>query len=394
MNRKRFIIVVLDSVGVGALPDAPSFGSGDITANTLGHIAAKSKLQLPNLHKLGIGNITTLPLVPPVARPQGAWGKMASQAHGMDTTSGHWEMAGLIPEFAMPTFPNGFPQELIDAFAAACGRGVLGNCVASGTEIIARLGQAHLETGKLIVYTSADSVFQIAAHEQVVPLPELYDACKKARALLQGPLGVGRVIARPFVGEPGSFRRTDNRQDFSLNPPPGGLLQQVRRAGEQVLAIGKIWDIFAGQEIDAALPGHNNQQSIESLHKALSEQESGLIFANLVDFDSKYGHRNDIQGYAMALMDFDSKLPELLQLLRQEDILVITADHGNDPSSPGSDHNREYVPLLAAGPRVLPVNLGVRSTFADLGQTVADYFSAPPIPRGKSFLAEIIGTKE
>ncbi|MEG1661845.1 MAG: phosphopentomutase, partial [Clostridiales bacterium] len=378
-----------DSLGVGALPDAAAFGAGDTDANTLAHIAANTDLAIPNLAKLGMANILPLRNVAAIDRPAGAWGKMASMARGMDTTSGHWEMVGLLLSAAMPTFPQGFPTPLIDALIRATGRGVLGNCVASGTEIIERLGQEHLATGKLIVYTSADSVLQIAAHERKIDLTELYDICLRARGILQGPYGVGRVIARPFVGVPGAFRRTENRRDFSLLPPAGGLLAKLRAAGIPVVAIGKIFDIFAGQDIDQALPGHNNSQSIASLKQALAMQEQGLIFANLVDFDSLYGHRNDAKGYGRALMDFDQEVPALLDLLGEEDILVITADHGNDPCSPSSDHNREYVPLLVAGAQVTGMPLGIRRTFADLGQTAAAYFGIQPLAVGTSFMDQL-----
>ncbi|MCR4962987.1 MAG: phosphopentomutase [Firmicutes bacterium] len=387
---KRFFIVVLDSVGIGALPDAANFGDGDVQANTLAHVAQATGLRLPVMERLGLANIADLPGMKSRVCPQAAWGKMASQAKGMDTTSGHWEMAGLILDSPLPTFPQGFPTSLMETLSAAWGREVLGNCVASGTEIIARLGQAHMESGKLIVYTSADSVLQIAAHEETVPLEELYRDCQLARDILQGPYGVGRVIARPFVGRPGAFVRTDNRRDFSLQPPAGGLLAKVRAAGKTVVSIGKIEDIFAGQDIDLALPGHNNGQSVDSLKQALRQVEEGLIFANLVEFDSKYGHRNDPQGYAQALADFDQALPALLDLLRPEDIFAITADHGNDPCSPGTDHNREYVPLLLCGPRVKPVHLGVRATFADLGQTAAAYLGGAALRCGESFLTEIL----
>lgn len=386
---KRIVITVMDSVGVGALPDADKYHS--LGANTLGHISEHNDLRLPTMERLGIGNILPLRTILPADEPLAAYGKMASIAAGMDTTSGHWEIAGLPLREPLPTYPNGFPPAVIDAFSAAIGHGVLGNCVASGTEIIRHLGEEHLATGKPIVYTSADSVFQIAAHEELYPPPELYEFCRKARAILQGEHGVGRVIARPFVGRiAADFRRTENRRDFSLRPPAGGLLEQVRAAGLPVTSIGKIADIFAGCDIDQALPGHSNAESMRSLYQALQSPAGGLIFANFVDFDALYGHRNDVAGYAKALQEFDAGLAQALTLLRAEDIFLLTADHGNDPLSPGTDHNREYVPLLAYGQRVRPVSLGVRASFADLGQTAAAYLGVKPLAAGESFLAEIM----
>jgi len=386
---KRFIIAVLDSVGVGALPDAERYDS--LGANTLGHVAEHTHLSLPNLQKLGLGNILPLNKVPPAEPPLAAWGKMAESSAGMDTTTGHWEMAGLLLDKPMPTFPDGFPQGFIDDFCSRIGRGVLGNKTASGTRIIDELGREHLETGKLIVYTSADSVFQIAAHESVVPPEQLYEYCRIARELLVGDLAVGRVIARPFVDDyRGGFIRTENRRDFSLAPPPGGLLANCRAAGRPVVAVGKIGDVFAGQDISIAMPGHNNRQSAASLVRALKSPVAGLIFANFVDFDTLYGHRNDLEGYRSALEEFDTMLPQLLEELQDEDILALCADHGNDPSTGGSDHNREYVPLLVCGLLVRPVPLGVRPTFADLGQTAAEYLGVAPLPAGRSFLREIL----
>ncbi len=385
---KRFIIAVMDSVGVGALPDAAHYDS--LGANTLGHVAESYHLHLPNLEKLGLGNILPLANLPAAAQPLAAWGKMAAQSAGMDTTTGHWEMAGLILDKPMPTFPQGFPEDFIAAFRRRVGRGVLGNKVASGTQIIDELGRAHLETGKLIVYTSADSVFQIAAHESLVPPEQLYDYCRIAREMLSGDLAVGRVIARPFVDDfRGGFIRTENRRDFSLLPPPGGLLASCRAAGRPVVAIGKIHDVFAGQDISVSMPGHNNRQTAASLVRALKSPVSGLIFANFVDFDTLYGHRNDSQGYGRALEEFDLLLSQVLDELLDEDILVICADHGNDPTLGGTDHNREYVPLLVYGEPVRPVALGIRATFADLGQTAAAYLNAAPLPAGKSFLEQL-----
>lgn len=385
----RFIIIVLDSLGVGELPDAAEYNS--VGANTLGHIAAGQQLCIPHLRQLGLANIIPLNKVEPVAAPRAAYGKMAASSAGMDTTSGHWEISGILLPQRMPTYPHGFPQPIISALEEAIGRGVLGNCVASGTEIIQRLGAEHLRTGKPIVYTSADSVLQIAAHEDIVPVAQLYAMCQAARAIMSGPHGVGRVIARPFVGNAREgFIRTGNRKDFSLQPPAGNLLQQVVQKGLPVISIGKIYDIFAGSNITRVYEGHNNEQSAASVLRALQENAQGLIFANFVDFDMLYGHRNDLPGYAAAIEHFDEFLGALLPALVPDDILAICADHGNDPSTPGTDHNREYVPLLVYGAKVAPRSLGIRSTFADLGQTAAAYLDAAPLPAGRSFLAELV----
>lgn len=389
---RRFIITVLDSVGCGALPDAAGYQS--IGANTLLHVAEACPLQLPHLQQLGLGNILPLPNLAATHTPAAAYGKMAERSAGMDTTTGHWEIAGLVLEAPLPTYPDGFPAEVIEPFSAAIGRGVLGNCVASGTKIINDLGVLHLQTGKPIVYTSADSVFQIAAHEEICPPQQLYDYCQVARQILQGKHGVGRVIARPFIGnaEEG-FQRTTNRRDFSLQPPPGGLTEAVAAANLPVVSIGKIYDIFAGAGITDSLPGHTNEEACQSLLTALQTFQSGLLFANLVDFDMLYGHRNDVAGYAGALEQFDRFLPALLAALGEEDILVICADHGNDPASAKTDHDREYVPLLVYGQAVQPQNLGVRESFADLGQTAAEYLRAPALPAGKSFLTTLLENK-
>jgi len=384
---KRAIIVVLDSVGVGAAAQLAPLDNPH--ANTLAHVVEAAQLRLPELQRLGLGNILPLATVPPAAQPLAAWGRMAPLSFGKDTTSGHWEIAGLVLDKPMPTYPDGFPPEIIDAFTSATGRGVIGNKVASGTVIINELGEEHMRSGDFIVYTSADSVFQIAAHEQVIPLTELYAACRKARDILQGPQGVGRVIARPFTGSAGTFTRTENRHDYSLLPPAGGLLWQLRRRQLPVVSVGKIIDIFAGQDINLSLPAHNNEESMSALLQAMDDTDSGLIFANLVDFDMLYGHRNDAAGYARALAEFDAFVPQLAARLREEDILIITADHGNDPTTAGTDHDRENVPLLLWGPRIRPLDLGLRGSFADLGATVAEYLEAPPLPAGRSFLQEI-----
>ena len=386
---KRFIIVVMDSVGCGELPDAAAYNSSG--AHTLGHICASRPLRLPVLQSLGLGNIVPLPDIVPAEAPRAAWGRMAERTAGMDTTSGHWEIAGLVLDQPLPTYPHGFPTEVTDRLRQAFGCDILGNCVASGTQIIKELGEEHLRTGCPIVYTSADSVLQIACHEQVWSPEQLYELCRKARAVMQGSHGVGRVIARPFLGScAADFWRTENRHDFSLQPPAGGLLQRVKETGLPVVSIGKINDIFAGCDISDSLPGHDNGQSMTSLYQALDQFDRGLIFANFVDFDMLYGHRNNVEGYAAALEEFDAGLPAALDRLGPEDILVVTADHGNDPTTCGTDHNREYVPLLVCGPRVKTAALGTRNSFADLGQTAAAYLGAAPLPAGESFLQEII----
>ncbi|OIQ58261.1 phosphopentomutase [Moorella thermoacetica] len=388
MKLDRVILIVLDSVGVGALPDAAQYG--DEGSNTLAHIAATVDLRLPNLTRLGVGNITPLRGIPPVGTPAAAWGKMASQTAGKDTTSGHWELTGLILERPFPLYPHGFPPEIIEPFEKAIGRRVLGNKPASGTAIIEELGAEHMRTGYPIVYTSADSVFQIAAHEEVIPVEELYRYCKIARRLLTGEHAVGRVIARPFVGEPGHFIRTDRRQDFSLEPPRPTLLDAVIAAGLEVMAVGKIKDIFAGRGISRWIHTHDNMDGVDQTRNFMREGERGLIFTNLVDFDMRYGHRNDVAGYAAALEAFDRRLPELLDALETNDALILTADHGCDPTTPSTDHSREYVPLLIYGKRIRPLNIGVRPTFADLGATVAALLGVPYDLPGKSFASMLL----
>lgn len=370
----KAIIIVLDSLGVGELPDAELYG--DQGSNTLGNIAkAIGGINLPNLEKMGIGNLTEIRGVRTRVDTSGAYGKMAEQSKGKDTTTGHWEIMGVISTDPMPTFPEGFPPEIIDEFEKLIGRKTLGNEVASGTEIIERLGKQHMETGFPIVYTSADSVFQIAAHEEVIPLEELYRICEIARKLLQGPIRVGRVIARPFIGEPGNFTRTANRHDYSLQPPEKTVLDLLKDEGLEVIGVGKIKDIFAEQGLTKHYPISNNMEGIDKIKEAYQSLTKGLIMANLVDFDSLYGHRNDPKGYANALEEFDQRLPELLEMLDKDTVLFIVADHGCDPTTSSTDHSREYVPLLITGTMVKKgVNLGIRDSFADVGATIAQYF--------------------
>jgi len=387
----RTTVIVLDSVGIGALPDAE--GYGDAGANTLGHLAERRGLALPHLASLGLGNIAPLKTVPPVERPRAYYAKMAERSVGKDTLTGHWELMGLWVRRAFRTFPDGFPEDLIRRFAEATGRGVLGNKVASGTAIIEELGEEHMRTGAWIVYTSADSVFQIAAHEEVVPLEELYRACEIARRLtLEEPYLVGRVIARPFRGKPGSFVRTANRRDYAVEPFAPTLLDALRDAGFDVWAVGKIEDIFAGRGITRSRRTGSNEEGVETTLARLEEDFTGLLFVNLVDFDSRYGHRRDPEGYARALEAFDARVPDLLARLRPGDLLVITADHGNDPYHEGTDHTREYVPLLAVvAEREEGRSLGVRETFADLAATLAENFHLRWRPEiGTSFLRELL----
>lgn len=384
----RVIWIVLDSVGIGQMPDAGEYG--DAGSDTLSNIARMRPMQLPNLAALGLGNIKPIAGIPPSATPAAAYGKCALASPGKDTTTGHWEMAGIHLEKPFPLFPNGFPAEILTPFSEAAGRGVLGNCAASGTEIIKELGQEHMQTGSLIVYTSADSVFQIAAHEAVVPLEELYRICAVARDLLRGEWEVGRVIARPFVGEPGNFRRTANRRDYAVPPPPGMLLDRLQETGIHVISIGKISDVFLGRGITVSCKTKSNADGMARTLGAMESTPDGLIFANLVDFDQLFGHRNDIEGYAAALEQFDRWLPDFHDRLRETDLAVITADHGCDPTTASTDHSREYVPLLVFGPRVPGgIHLGLRSTLSDIGQTVAVNFGCH-LENGTSFLSQIL----
>lgn len=387
---KRGILLVLDSMGVGELPDAILYH--DQGSNTLSNTAtAVGGLKLPNLESLGLGNITEIKGVATTVESKAAYGKMAEQSLGKDTTTGHWELAGLVLKHPFPTYPEGFPKDIIDKFEEIIGRPILGNKTASGTEIIEELGPKHLETGYPIVYTSADSVFQIAAHEEIIPVEELYKMCEIARNILQGPHGVGRVIARPFLGEPGSFTRTSRRKDYSLRPLYRTVLDMLQEKGEPVYGIGKIADIFAGQGVDGADKAKNNLDGIEKLLNLMARQKTGMIFANLNDFDTLYGHRNNPQGYAQALEEFDFQLPRILENLESGDLLIITADHGCDPTTISTDHSREYVPILAyylGMPK--GINLGVRNSFADVAQTIADVFSLGKMVHGKSFRKELL----
>jgi phosphopentomutase len=388
MAFERVILTVLDSVGIGAMPDAAAYG--DAGRDTLGHIAERRGLGVPNLVGLGLANIRPLAGLTPAARPQGAYGKATLLSPGKDTTAGHWEMAGIILDRPFPTYPKGFPRDLMEKFEQAIGRKTLGNYPASGTEIIKQLGEEHLQTGWPIVYTSADSVFQVAAHEDVIPVEELYRICRIARGLLEGEHRVGRVIARPFVGKPGAFVRTERRHDYAVEPPHPMLLDVLQEAGLGVIGVGKIPDIFLNRGITRALPGHNNREALESTRATLNESWRGLVFTNLVDFDMLYGHRLDVEGYGRALEAVDAFLPALLGRLRPDDLLILTADHGCDPLGPSTDHSREYVPVLATGPRVRRgVNLGTRPSLADIGQTIAENFGLH-IPQGASFLQDIV----
>ncbi|NSW82828.1 MAG: phosphopentomutase [Syntrophothermus sp.] len=369
---RRIFLVVLDSAGIGALPDAAEYG--DEGSNTLGNIAAvRGCLKVPNLARLGLSRLVDLPGYDRSTTPEGAYGRMAEKSCGKDTTTGHWELMGIILTRPFPTYPHGFPPEVIEAFEQRIGRQVLGNKPASGTVVIEELGQEHMATGFPIVYTSADSVFQIAAHEEVIPVEQLYEMCRIAREILVGEHAVGRVIARPFVGQPGHFVRTERRHDFSLKPPGPTALDYLAGTGLDVIAVGKINDIFVGQGITASRPTADNREGMAVILELVKEDFKGLAFANLVDFDMKYGHRNDVEGYARALEEFDEFLPRLMDSMKTEDILVITADHGCDPTTASTDHSREYVPVLVYGGGIRAgVDIGTRETFADLGVTVAE----------------------
>lgn len=385
----RVCLVVLDSAGIGEMPDAADWG--DAGADTLGNVLKTRQLNLPNLQSLGLGNIRPLNGVPPADSPVGSFGKCTLRSNGKDTTTGHWEMAGIILEKAFPTYPNGFPERIIDRFVAeAKVPGILGNVPASGTEIIKELGEEHVWTGKPIVYTSADSVFQIAAHEEIVPIDRLYEMCEIARRILDGEDRVGRVIARPFIGlDAASFKRTENRHDYAVPPPSGNLLPLLKDIGLDVICIGKIASIYDSVGATEDLPAKNNDQAVEQTVNALKADCRGLIFSNLVDFDMLYGHRRDPEGYAAALERFDAQLPSIFSAMRGDDLLIITADHGNDPTYRGTDHTREYVPLLVYGrPARAGVDLGTRGSLADIGQTIANNFGLK-LAAGESFLMDL-----
>ncbi len=385
----RVLVLVLDGLGIGALPDAEAYG--DQGSNTVGNVARRVPLRLPALRALGLDRLLDLPGPAARAAPQGAFGRMAEASPGKDSVTGHWELMGLRLEEPFPVFPAGFPRDLIDAFERRIGSATLGNVAASGTEIIEALGRRHLETGRPIVYTSADSVFQLAAHEEVIPPARLYAMCEAAYELVVLGRGMGRVIARPFVGEPGRFRRTANRRDFAMPPSGPTLLDRLHDRGLPVVAIGKVEDLFAGRGISRAVHTSSDEEGMDCIERTMGESSRGLVLANLVDFDTVYGHRNDVGGYAAHLERFDARLSQVVGRLAPDDLLVITADHGNDPSTPSTDHSREYVPLLAAGRRVAAgVDLGTRSTFADLGQTLAENFGLARLAHGTSFLSGIM----
>jgi phosphopentomutase len=386
---RRICLVVLDSAGIGEMPDAGEWG--DAGADTLGHIMASRKVELPNLQALGLGNIRPLEGVDPAREPAGSFGKCTLKSDGKDTTTGHWEMAGIILEQGFPTFPDGFPSRIIDRFVEQSNvPGILGNYPASGTEIIKDLGEQHIATGKPIIYTSADSVFQIAAHEEVVPINRLYEICEIARKILKDEDEVARVIARPFLGSNAAdFKRTENRHDYAVPPPAGNLLPQLKNAGLDVVCIGKIASIYNSMGVTEDLSAKNNEQAVDQTINALNADSKGLIFSNLVDFDMLYGHRRDTEGYAKALERFDTRLPEIVNAMRDDDLLILTADHGNDPTKDGSDHTREYVPLLVFGASAQPgVDLGTRQSLSDIGQTIANNFGLE-IEDGVSFLNDL-----
>lgn len=389
-NIKRVILMVMDSVGIGELPDAADYG--DQGAATLQNIAAEvDGLKLPNLEKLGLGKIEPIKGISSELKAEGAYGKAAEKSKGKDTTTGHWEIAGLISEKPFPTYPNGFPAEVMDQFEEAIGRETLANKPASGTVIIEELGEEHMQTGKPIVYTSADSVFQIAAHEDIISVDELYDYCKKAREILQGEHAVARVIARPFVGEPGNFERTERRKDFSLTPPEPTILNMLHDKNLEVNAVGKITYIFNHSGISSSVATSDNMDGVDKTIEYMDQTEKGLIFSNLVDFDQNYGHRRNVEGYAAALKDFDQRIPEIKAAMRKDDLLIITADHGCDPTHQGTDHTREYIPLLVYGEQVKnDYDLGLCDSFSDLAATIADIFAVDELKSGQSFKGEIL----
>ena len=387
---KRIFLIVLDSFGIGAMPDAESFG--DVGVNTLAACATSKELNIPYMTAAGLGNIDGVSCLPKVAAPMGAVARLQEASMGKDTTIGHWEIAGIVSPDPLPTYPNGFPQEVLDAFEEATGRGCLCNLPYSGTDVIRDFGQEHLDTGKWIVYTSADSVFQVAAHEELVPLEELYEACHKARNILRGKHGVGRVIARPFVGDAANgFKRTSNRHDYSLEPPKATMLDAIKAAGLDSIAVGKIHDIFAGYGDTEFVFNKSNTNGMEHAMRYAGQDFNGLCFVNLVDFDMQYGHRRDIDGYAKALNEFDSWLPKFMEQLGEEDLVMVTADHGCDPAyTATTDHTREYGPLMILGKAVKPVNLGTRKSFADIAATVTELLGVEYETPGVSFAKEIL----
>ncbi len=386
---KRVFLIVLDSVGIGGMPDASEYG--DEGSNTLLSASKSSYFSMPNMSRLGLFSIDGVEIPGRTENPEGAFARVKERSKGKDTTIGHWEIAGLVSEKPLPTYPEGFPDEVLDSFSRATGRGVLCNKPYSGTEVIKDYGEEHVRTGDLIVYTSADSVFQIAAHEDKVPVDELYRYCEMAREILTGEHGVGRVIARPFIGEAGNFTRTANRHDFSLRPPGETMLSQMKEAGLDVLAVGKIYDIFAGVGITDFVRTKGNLDGLEKTLQYMEQDFNGLCFVNLVDYDMLYGHRNDVEGYAKALTEFDEFLPKILEKLKADDILMITADHGCDPATPSTDHSRECVPLVIYGQHMKEnTNLGTLETFSDMGATVLDYFGIEKKIDGTSFLSRVL----
>lgn len=386
---KRIFLIVLDSVGIGEMPDAADFG--DVGSNTIAACSTSKNFHMPNMRKLGLFNIDGINCVENESEPTGAFARMNEASKGKDTTIGHWEISGVISDTALPTFPDGFPRELLDEFEKRTGRKVICNKPYSGTDVIRDYGKEHVETGALIVYTSADSVFQIAAHEDVVPISELYRYCEIARELCTGKFGVGRIIARPFEGTNPDYKRTSNRHDYSLTPPAITMLDQLLENKQEVIAVGKINDIFAGKGIGSMVRTKNNAEGIERIIEYTKKDFEGLCFINLVDFDMVYGHRNDVDGYAKALSEFDAKLPEIIAGLKEDDILMITADHGCDPSTPSTDHSREYTPFVIYGNKVKAgTNLGTRPTFSDISATILDYFEIESKTNGNSFLSEFL----
>jgi len=387
----RVILIILDGCGVGELPDAAKYG--DSGSNTLGNLSRKipGGLKLPNLQKMGLGNIISISGMEPESKPLGNYGKMAEMSLGKDSTDGHWEMAGLITEKPFPTYPQGFPPEVIEPFKKAIGRDILANKTASGTEIVKELGDQHVKTGFPIIYTSADSVFQIACHEEVVPLEQLYDWCRIARNILAGEHAVGRIVARPFIGTSGNYQRVGgHRQDFSLKPPKPTILDLFKKAGLEVVGVGKIHDLYAGQGLTQSIHSDDNQDGMAKILDAWPKLSQGLLMANLVEFDMTWGHRNDAPGFYKGLQDFDAWLPGLLNKMTEDEILIITADHGNDPTTSSTDHSREYVPLLVYGPGVKSgINLGIRKSFSDIAATLAEIFGIKGLEHGQSFLGLI-----